>query len=131
MSIRYKIANQIGYRGLTLMTFGAMFMVLGVGVLANPMVDPNLWHTHLPIWFRMLIWSGAGATALVVAWRPQWQWLGFSALFVGPAERAMSFGAAMVMEPSLGRLTGTAIYLLLTLTVVLFASWPEPSRRTP
>lgn len=128
MCIRYKIARRIGFRGLFLVMFGAMFAVIGLGVLANPMTDPHLWHTQLPIWFRLLIWCGAGLVAVAAAWQPRIQPIGFAALFVGPAERFVSFTGSMIMEPSFMRLTGAGLYLLLTLTVVLIASWPEPSQ---
>ena len=129
MSIRYRIAQRIGFRGLSLVMFGSMFMVIGLGVLANPAVDPNLWHTQLPVWFRMLVWCGAAVVALVAAWQPSLQPLGFAALFVGPAERFVSFTSGMVMEPSFARLTGAALYMLLALTILLIASWPEPAQR--
>ena len=129
MCIRYRVADRIGFRGLFLTMFGLMFFVIGLGVLANPAPDPYLWHTQLPIWFRLTIWGGAGLAAVCAAWQPRLQPVGFAALFVGPAERFVSFTGAMLLEPSFARLTGAALYLLLTLTVVLIASWPEPATR--
>jgi hypothetical protein len=121
--------SRLRYRGLTLLMFGLMFVVLGIAVVVNPMFDPNLFHTWLPMWFRVTVWSGAGLVAIVAAWFKQWEFLGFAALFIGPFERFISFTTAMIFVPSPLRLTGSALYLLLSLAILLFAAWPEPSER--
>lgn len=51
MPIKYIVGRRIGYRCLALAMFGSMFLAIGVGTLINPMPDPYLFHTHLPMWF--------------------------------------------------------------------------------
>lgn len=121
------LARRLGYRGLALTMFGAMFAVIGVGVLGNPVRDAQLLHTLLPIWVRVGLWTVAGLSGVVTAWRARWQPLGFAALTIPPAERALSFTWAMISEPSIARLTGAAVYVLLSATIVLFSAWPEPT----
>ncbi len=120
----------LGYRGCALMMFGLIWVFLGVAVLANNDANPVLFHTHFPIWFRFSIWAGAGVLAIIAAiTHDQWEWtghIGFGALFIGPGERALSYGWAMVSEPNIRWLAATSVYLLLSGVILLLASWPEP-----
>ena len=102
--------HRLGYRGLALTMFGAMFAVIGVGVLANPAQVPTLLHTMLPLELRVTLWVAAGVIGLATAWCTRCQIAGFTALFVPPAIRFCSYGWALFTEPNLGRLAGTALY---------------------
>jgi hypothetical protein len=83
-------------------------------------------HTQIPLPIRIAIWSGAGIVAILAAFLPRFEIIGFALLFIGPAERFLSFTVAMIAGPNLMRLTGVCVYLLHTALVVLIAAWPEP-----
>jgi hypothetical protein len=116
----------IGFRGAALLIFGIIYVFMGVAITFNPAPDPTLFHTQIPLPIRILIWAGAGAVAIVAAFLPRLEVIGFALLFIGPAERFLSFGWAMIAGPNLMRLTGVCVYLLHTALVVLIAAWPEP-----
>ena len=122
--------GRLGYRGAALLMFGLIYVFIGLAVLTNTEVNPVLFHTQLPIWFRILIWSGAGGVATVAAlakrrW-PTMAHVGFGVLVIGPGERMLSYGRALIGEPAFNWLAATLIYLLLTGVVVLLPGWPEP-----
>lgn len=125
-----RFGRRLGYRGLALTMFGAMFIVIGLGTWAHPGYVPELVHTHLPLWLRVGIWAGCGLVGMVTAWFARAQFVGFAALVIPPVERAYSYGYALVSGPNVERLSGTALYLLLAATLLLFAAWPEPTKPT-
>jgi hypothetical protein len=118
--------GRVGYRGAGLLIFGIIWILLAVAVYADPAPVDHLWHTHLPVWLRMLIWGGPGILAILGARLFQLERWAFGTLFIGPAERTLSFASAMVTEPSISRLAGALVYLCMSALVVLIASWPEP-----
>jgi hypothetical protein len=115
-----------GYRGAALLIFGIIYVFMGVAITFNRAVDPALIHTQIPFPIRIAIWSGAGMVAILAAFLPRWEIIGFALLFIGPAERFLSFSVALLSEPNLMRLTGVCVYLLHAALVVLIAAWPEP-----
>jgi hypothetical protein len=133
----HAIYLKVGYRGLALVTFGSLWILVGVSSLTSAGVvppDPNLIHTKLPIFLRFAVWSILGVYAFVMGViRNQLRPTGFAALFIGPFERFLSYTYALFTTASLAEhspewryLTGLALYLVLTVTVVLFSAWPEP-----
>lgn len=125
-----RFGHRLGYRGLALTMFGAMFAVIGAGTAANPVIVHELVHTHLPTWFRVTMWVGCGAVGMITAWWTRAQFIGFAALVVPPVVRAYSYGYALISGPNMERLSGTALYLLLAATLLLFSAWPEPTKPT-
>jgi hypothetical protein len=123
--------RKIGYRGSDLLYFGLIYVLMGVAVWINPQPNPILLHTQLAIWFRVTIWSGAGLISVVAAftWRrwPRTSQIGFAALVFGPAERCISYVAAMIRQPTLIWMAAALLYLLLTLIIVSLSSRPEPA----
>jgi hypothetical protein len=115
-----------GFRGAALLIFGIIYVFMGVAITFNRTVDPALIHTQIPFPIRVAIWSGAGVIAILAAFMPRWEIIGFALLFIGPAERFLSFAVALISEPNLMRLTGVCVYLLHAALVVLIAAWPEP-----
>lgn len=139
-------ATRLGYRGLALITFGAMFNLIGLSILTDP-GEPQaaLFHTTLPVPVRVGLWLGAGLTASVVAWvkRPVAQQFGYAVLVAPPAERAASYLWAFLIDTrwsdllahwgdalAVGRLQGMTIWVMVAGAVLLFASWPEPTTRS-
>src|SRR5213075_214976 len=125
--------RRFGFRGLALILFGTMYVLIGVGVIFNHMRVPGVLYTYLPVWLRVCVWAGSGLLAIVGAVRPglgEKHWpgrtkqppvaeiVGFGALAFAPTERAISFAWAMIIQPTATWLTGFAIYLLLTLVIL-------------
>jgi hypothetical protein len=123
---RYRVAHQLGYRGLTLSVFGSLFIAIGASVITAEDYRPELVHTHLPTWFRVALWMVPGVVAMITAWDGKWQALGFSLMFIPPAERAVSYSIALISIPAVERLPAALIYILLCVGIAFFASWPEP-----
>lgn len=140
--------SRLGKRGEVLVVFGVLWLVIGLGVLVNPRdISPTLLHAQLPIPARIGLWWLAGLLAIVTATRERWQWIGYTALILPPAIRALSYVLSVVFnlpdspitiagtpaDPTLipGRLQLLALYLGMVAALYRFASWPEPSTTTP
>jgi len=125
---RRRIANRLKYRGLVLLMFGLIYVAVGLSVIHANDYAPDLIHTHLPTWFRVALWALPGVVAVAVCADHKWQAIAFGLLFLGPCERAVSFLVAV--NPFDGanydRLPGALVYVLISLMVVLMASWPDP-----
>jgi hypothetical protein len=124
---RSRVRHRLGYRGLILLMFGLIYIMIGLSILGAEDYRPELVHTHLPLWFRLTLWIVPGIVSVAVSIDHKWQALGFGLLFLPPAERAISYLIAVVTIPSLQRIPAVLIYLLLVLTVTFIASWPEPT----
>lgn len=137
-----RIRHRLGYRGLALTMFGIIYILIGFGVLANPMRNPVLLHTHLPVGVRMAIWIGSGLLAILGAVQPglgapHWpgktirppvaQIIGFASLAFGPVERAISYAIGMALQPTWVWLNAFAVWTLLALLIFLLSRWPEPT----
>ena len=136
------VRRRLGFRGLALILFGIMFVLIGVGVTFNPARVTGLFYTYLPLWTRVGLWAGAGMMAIIGAIRPglgEKHWpgrterppvaeiMGFSALAIAPTERALSFLWGLIDGHASGAwVTGFAVYLLLTSIILLVSRWPEP-----
>ena len=125
------------------MAFGLMFFAVGVGVWlvqANPPLggvrppDPLLFHLHIPLPFRVLLWCGTGGAAIALARHARWQWIGFVALALAPVERVFSYAGALLLAIWPGGASGS-VGTYLTMGVLfgavlfvtrLIASWPDP-----
>lgn len=149
MSTVYKplgLRERLGYRGLVLVWFGLVFILLGISIIFDKVTPtPTLPHTLLPVQVRVALWTVAGVVALVAGivniWTTKLQIPGFVLLIIPVSERAFSYCYAVVAEfdrlpgetwfegiPG-NRTTGFCLYLLVTVGLLLFASWPEPAHR--
>jgi hypothetical protein len=117
----------LGYRGGDLLLFGGVYVAIGLSVLSDPGYIEELVHTHLPLWFRLFLWVGFGIFAMLAAFKPRLRALGFAALAIPPAERALSNGWAVLHFFDFSRSPGFFVYLIFTVMVVRFASRPEPT----
>jgi hypothetical protein len=124
---RERVRHRLGYRGLVLLMFGIIYFCIGLSVINAHDYQPELVHTHLPIWFRVTLWCVPGLVSVAVCLDHKWQALGFGMLFVPPAERAVSYTVAAITVPTLTRIPAALIYLVIVLTVTIIASWPEPT----
>jgi hypothetical protein len=127
--------KRVGYRGIALILWGTMFVLIGVGTYLNPNPNPaqgDLWHLTLPTMFRALMWSAPGLVAIIAAFtgREVLKVVAFVLLIFAPVVLMTSFAMAMVTPFAPARLTGFAIYLLLVLALLHQAAWPEPPTPT-
>lgn len=123
----------IGHRAAFLMGFGVIYGIIGLSVAIGPRtVDPLLFHTTLPVGFRVGIWSVCGALTFVAANLARYQWLGFAALVPPSMERLLSYFRGTLSSfgdgppPPWTYLPGLALYALVLFVVLLCASWPDP-----
>lgn len=128
----------IGHRAAFLIAFGGMFFALGIGIFLvqtpTPQIDPLLFHTQMPIPFRVALWCGTGAAAAAFARHPRYQWVSFMALAAAPVERIVSYAVAIVLAiipggspGSVGTyLTMGALFSAVLFVTRLIASWPDP-----
>jgi hypothetical protein len=124
-SWRHKARKRVGYRGMVLLLFGTIYIFIGLAVIGADDYRPELIHTHLPTFVRVLIWDIPGLVAVGVAIDDKMQAWGFGLLFIPPAERAVSFLVAAVTVPTWQRVPGLLIYLLLVVVIAVMAAWPD------
>lgn len=125
----------IGHRAAFLLAFALIFFAIGVGIaLVKAPLDPLLFHTRIPLPFRVALWCGTGGAAMVLARHARYQWLAFGALMLAPGERVFSYAFGFVFAVIPGGPPGHAgVYLTMgaLFGAVLFvtrlcASWPDP-----
>lgn len=132
----------IGHRAAFLLAFGLVFFAIGIGVwLVQAPPDPALFHSRLPIPFRVLLWCGTGGASMAFARHARFQWIGFTALAVAPVERVLSYGLAFLLDLIPGGVDGrSSVGTYLTMGVLfggvlfvtrLIASWPDPPADKP
>lgn len=127
---RSRIARHLGYPGLVLLVFGWFWCWIGIGVLVSPDRNPQLIHTHLPVWVRVTLWLGCGLASMIAGWIRRLHPAGFFVLAIPPAERTLSYGVAFANGPTVGWLVAFVVWFSMTAAVLLFASWPEPLERS-
>lgn len=136
----WAVVRRPGRRGVFLIMFGTIYLVVGVNTLTIPArrfaavapeVGPFLDH---PLWG--LMWLGGGLVAIAVALRPRWvqgDGRGFTALLVPPFAWTLFYAASVVSylltAGEWGRvqsLSGAAVWSIAWATVLLIAGWPDP-----
>lgn len=109
-----------------------------------PSPDPYLFHTMIPLIPSVAIWVLPGLAAVILSWGRNptkadqrgivRQVIAFTLLFIPPAIRFASYFVAFYTVwgdfdffESLRYVPACALYCVISLSIVLFASWPEPS----
>ena len=120
-------------RGAILALLGLMWIGRGLVILDDPGVsDPDeaIIHHLLPVWVRVTAWVTTGALALASCWHPRISWVGWAAILLMPAERAVSYLWSLAMWVIPGGPSGTAWagpYALWwtanTAVLIVMASW--------
>jgi|SRR5215216_5779300 len=131
-----KLNRRLGNRGLVLMLIGFLWLLTAwtVAQLPVPSTRPPAPHEEIPSWIRETAWVLTGLTAMVFAFfrqgRDKW---GFFALMIMPAERALSWLAAIIFHftssnpyPPLP-LSGGQCLAWTTVSVLIYviANWKE------
>ena len=136
-SIFQRVGRRFGieHRGAYLIMSGVIWLMIALTILVDPGPNrPELFHTQLPIWFRVSVWSVVGVISIVCALPRlcRWQWVGFAVLGIPPMERAVSYalGAVAVYQDGgvwTPNASGFLVWLAVLGTIRLVASWPDPS----
>ena len=128
----------VGHRAAFIIGFGAVYVLLGSGVILSPAPpDPLLFHTGLPHWFRFLLWSLCGLVALIVANHARYQWIAFIVLSPPPIERCASYAMAVFQSMPFGPpipwpyMTGLGLYGLILFLIGNASDWPDPAGDPP
>lgn len=128
--------RRLGRRGALLSLFGALYLLYGYGLLAEPLVSTvsfelvlRLWSLHTWGW----LWVAAGAAAVCCAWLPAGRdWLGFAALYpMATAWGLSSFVSWLTRDDNPRGWVGAAIWVVLGGVITVGAGWPEPGRASP
>lgn len=126
----------------SLLIMGAIYIALGIAVILSHPVMPDLFHTHLALWLRVSLWAGLGSVAVAAGilrdsgHHPWITGAGFAVLFIGPAQRAASFGWAIVFDAigphkvNWSYFQQFCLYLLLTLLVAHLAKGDEDAGKS-
>lgn len=131
--------RQIGRRGAVLLTYGILWIVVGLGVYGSAGIGQGLLHELIPSQVRGALWVGTGLLAVVYAWRPRGMSdaLGFAALYLAPAIRVLSYGVATILAALPGHHPGAydnawrflVIYAAMVAGVAITSGWKEPITR--
>jgi hypothetical protein len=139
------VAAYVGRRGAVLLIFGTIWLAVAYGILtgaSEQAVTPNaaLFHVLLPIWIRVTLWGGCALLAILaaLAFTPRLQAVGYVALFLPPAERALSYlGGWVVSVFTDGGAEGAWVPGLTWMAVAIFViieartheQWPPAAAR--
>jgi|SRR5215216_3428191 len=124
----------------SLLIVGAIYLAIGVGIYFFHPVMPDLFHTQLPVPTRVFLWSGFGLIAVIagiLSRRNNWiTGIGFAVLFIGPAQRAASYGWALILDAigphslNWAYFNGFCLYLLQTALIVHLAKGDEDAGKS-
>lgn len=128
-----------GRRSLALRVLGLLWLLMGAVVATSRQaIDPAdaILYEALPIWARFALWTSTGLIALAASLRIRWQDVGWMALAVMPAERAISHGWSLAHGLIPGHppgMTWAALESILLWAgiarlILLLAGWDEDGR---
>lgn len=130
---------RLGTRGVALLLIGVMWIGRGMVIAHDPgaiIIGQSILHLHLPVWFRVGLWTATGAAALLTCGSHRWQQFGWGAIMLAPAERALSYGWSMAMWaiPGYPPGTGWSIFYVLwwvanVALLIHMSRWSEDSSR--
>lgn len=131
--------RQTGRRGAVLLTYGILWVVIGLGVYDSAGIGQGLLHEMIPSQVRGALWITTGLLAIAYAWRPRGMndALGFAALYLAPTVRVLSYGVATVLAALPGEHPGAydnawrflVIYAAMVAGIAITSGWKEPITR--
>jgi hypothetical protein len=128
-----RLRRQLGRRGTILTCYGLVWVLIGYGQLVMPQPDQRGLQTilqlmPLPAW--ACCWMAAGLIALASAWAPPGRdAAGFVALALIVVPWATSYLAAWALGGYPRGWVAAAIWMVITVPVIVVAGWSEPARR--
>lgn len=137
-----RAASNLGRRGAVLLTLGFCWILFGLSVIGEqlgfaPGYDPGLLHLMIPDPIRIFLWMSTGFIAITYAWRPAHvsDAVGFVALVIMPAERAVSYFWGWIVwmtgPPGDGFERGLVqgmFWLAFLLLIHIASGWSEPTK---
>lgn len=132
-AVAHRAARILGRRGACLLSYGAIWAVIGYGQLISPQADQRgltlLLHA-LPLHAWGWLWVTAGAVAAVCAFMPQGRdWPAFLALPLLAFAWTLSYLVAWWPLGVFPRgWVAAAVYGALAIPVLVVAGWREPAR---
>lgn len=96
-----RLIRRFGIRALWIWLFAGIGLSTSVTLIfMTPQPIPDLVHTWLPQWIRVLVWGVTAVAAIPLArgWGGRLQWIGFLILGAAPSERLASFGISLVLN---------------------------------
>ena len=129
--------RQLGYRGSVLLTFGAVWILLGMSISEDRIVE-GVPHLLIPGEIRTILWVTTGVLAILAAWRPPGfnDAFGWAALYLMPAVRTISYAIAWsdswLPTGGEGYAAGwkfALIYFVMVAAVWICSGWAEPPAR--
>lgn len=94
--------HTVGRRRAVLFLIGGVWILMGLSIMLSEPSPPvsGLPHTYLPSGVRFFLWAASGVVAIFAAVHStrgsRAESIGFAALYVMPAERALSYFIAWV-----------------------------------
>lgn len=133
MRVLRRLRARVGRRGLTLLSLGLAFFLIGLKGYFSPSEDLGrfILYTFLPDWARGLLWGIPAALAFVAAVRRGGRdGVGFAALVVPPVVLSVSYlwsGVAFLLGATNYAFgwTQAAIWLSILSFVLIVSGWPE------
>jgi hypothetical protein len=129
------IHQRIGRRGAVLLTLGFAWIMFGVGVLLEEPIPgtEKLLHEQIPGPIRFTLWASMGLFAMANAFAPprksdKW---GFLALYIMPAERALSYvwgwiGSWDNVDGYSRGWFSAIVWIIVMILVLITSGWKEP-----
>ena len=132
----HRLVKRLGNRGLVLLLIGFLWMLMAWTVSQTPFPSsrPPAPHEEIPSAIREVMWAASGVTAMVFATfrqgRDKW---GFGALMIMPAERTLSWLAALILHftaptdypPLILALGQFLVWVTISLLIYVIARWEE------
>lgn len=133
--------HTVGRRRAVLFLIGGVWILMGLSILFAEPSPPvsGLPHTYIPFYVRFFLWTASGMTAIVSAVissrGSRAESIGFAALYVMPAERAVSYFIAWISAldviPGVGMGRGWIFslqYLAYVSLIYICAGWFEKDK---
>lgn len=140
MELIHRVAEyfreKMGRKGAILAILGLSWILNGYAIANEVALQPDsaqgLFHLALPIWLRVLIWSGTGAVAVLCSGfrPPRYHATGYAVLMFPAAERALSYLAGWIIELVNGQgypngWASSIIWFGVVGILLVISGWPE------
>lgn len=132
-----RLVRRLGRRGTVLLLHGAIWVLIGASLLADPIDLPGrMPHEALPAWVRGVAWIVTGAVGVASAWRPPGRdWLGFASLVSMPLVMSVSFATSAggwLIGADIGSHRSwidALIWVAVVAVITVVSGWTEPPNR--
>ena len=133
------LSKRFDFDARSLLLLGGLFLPIGLSIIGYHPLDPELFHTRLPVPLRVAIWVTTGTLAIIGAFiGGRVRFVAFGGCFIGPAHRTLSYLWAMLrdvftpgdrFDPQ--HFAFFVVWLLVTLLILHLARGDEDAKRPP